>query len=373
MAISSLSQPVDLGHGEPSLDWLLGGYNHSPRWSSRLRENWPIMAGIAAVLLITVSVMMTPIFAGNANPVRVDIRRWLPAQGQAIDSPFAPQSLRKLTADQALQWNAKSPLSGVTNPAANGFSMASARGDDYTRSLQCLTQAVYYEAGSEGAAGEAAVAQVVLNRVRHPAYPNTVCGVIFQGASRATGCQFTFACDGSLARKPSEAGWQRAENVAASALAGYVYAPVGWATHYHADYVVPYWSATLLKVAQIGHHIFYRWDGASGGASAFRARYAGAEPDAANLAAQIGGDSGAVLPNEGPAVTVAAKDRPILFGGTDGEAAQGKSGAKPVPAPSIRAVSDNQRWIVAAGPTRAPAPPERSDRPVLVAGDAPAH
>ena len=116
------------------------------------------------------------------------------------------------------------------------------------------------------------MAQVVLNRVRHPAFPKTVCGVVFQGAERATGCQFTFACDGALARTPSPAAWERARAVAESALAGHVEAKVGTATHYHADYVVPYWHTTLDKLAEIRGQIFYRWQGWWGSPKAFSGR-----------------------------------------------------------------------------------------------------
>src|SRR3546814_13220413 len=92
------------------------------------------------------------------------------------------------------------------------------------RSIECLAAAVYYEAGSESVDGQRAVAQVVLNRVRHPAYPNSVCAVVFEGAQRATGCQFTFTCDGAMRRTPSVAGWERARKVAEAAPAGKVYA-----------------------------------------------------------------------------------------------------------------------------------------------------
>src|SRR5690606_10710768 len=104
---------------------------------------------------------------------------------------------------------------------------------DRARAQQCLTMAVYYEAASEPDAGQRAVAQVVLNRVAHPTYPDTVCGVVFQGSERTTGCQFSFTCDGSLARKPAKMWWDRAAAVARAELAGAVYAPVGLATHYH--------------------------------------------------------------------------------------------------------------------------------------------
>ncbi|MFT2129823.1 cell wall hydrolase, partial [Staphylococcus epidermidis] len=92
-------------------------------------------------------------------------------------------------------------------------------------------------AANETLQGQASVAQVILNRMRHPAYPKTVCGVVFQGSERTTGCQFSFTCDGAMGRPPSAEGWARARAVAASALNGFVAADVGMATHYHANYV----------------------------------------------------------------------------------------------------------------------------------------
>ena len=125
----------------------------------------------------------------------------------------------------------------------------------------CLTAAIYYEAATESVTGKRAVAQVILNRVRHPAFPNSVCEVVLQGAKRSSGCQFTFTCDGSLSRKPSAQGWQTARQVALAAMSGVVEPSVGMATHYHANYVLPYWASSLNKVAAIGTHIFYRWSG----------------------------------------------------------------------------------------------------------------
>jgi hypothetical protein len=151
-------------------------------------------------------------------------------------------------------------------------------GVDRGRALQCLTAAIYYEAASEPDAGQRAVAQVVLNRVAHPAYPKTVCGVVYQGSEKNTGCQFSFTCDGSLARVPSRMFWQRAENVARDALSGYVYAPVGLATHYHTVAVHPYWAPTLTYLGTIGAHRFYRFGGAAGAPATFRFAYAGGEP-----------------------------------------------------------------------------------------------
>lgn len=154
-------------------------------------------------------------------------------------------------------------------------------GIDRTRALQCLTAAIYYEAASEPDAGQRAVAQVVLNRVAHPSYPSTVCGVVYQGSERRTGCQFTFTCDGSLARMPNRLFWQRAERVAIEALAGAVYAPVGLATHYHTIAVHPYWADSLNYVGTIGAHRFYRFGGRAGQPATFRFAYLGGEPMAA--------------------------------------------------------------------------------------------
>jgi hypothetical protein len=142
----------------------------------------------------------------------------------------------------------------------------------------CLSQAIYYEAATEGLEGQRAVAQVVLNRARHPAYPNSICGVVYQGSERTTGCQFSFTCDGSLERRPAPAAWRRATEIARNALAGYVSPLVGHATHYHADYVLPYWADSLDKSAKIGRHIFYRLKGNLGATRAFSQSHAGHEP-----------------------------------------------------------------------------------------------
>jgi hypothetical protein len=149
--------------------------------------------------------------------------------------------------------------------------------EDRKRALQCLSEAVYYEAAREPGLGQEAVAQVVLNRVRHPAYPKSVCGVVYQGSARVTGCQFTFTCDGSLRWAPEAALWRQAQRVAERALSGHVAKHVGSATHYHAAYVAPYWAPTLVKMTQVGAHIFYRWTGPWGEPAAFTGRYAGRE------------------------------------------------------------------------------------------------
>ena len=187
---------------------------------------------------------------------------------------------------EAQRLNAATPgLSGLL-VTARPFVLRAASVDDRNRAVRCLTQAVYYEAALESDEGKAAVAQVVLNRVRDRNYANSVCGVVFEGADRITGCQFSFPCDGALARTPVAWAWNRSRVVAERALNGHVAAGVGTATHYHADYVHPWWAPTLNKLTQVGSHIFYRWKGPSGELAAFSQAYAGREPkiDEARLA-----------------------------------------------------------------------------------------
>jgi hypothetical protein len=171
----------------------------------------------------------------------------------------------------------KAPTDFANGGAARPFVMR-AGSVEHSRALKCLTDAIYFEAANEPDAGQRAVAQVILNRMRHPTYPNSVCGVIYQGSERASGCQFSYSCDGSMARIPAGAAWQRAGRVAAQALAGSVYAPVGMATHYHATYVYPYWAPSLNFVGTIGAHRFYTWKGSAGRKSAFFRSHAGREP-----------------------------------------------------------------------------------------------
>jgi hypothetical protein len=164
------------------------------------------------------------------------------------------------------------PVSG--NPSADdvGAQLRGAQGVDpdaariaavrpsHKRELECLTQAVYFEARGESARGQQAVATVVMNRVKNPNFPNTVCGVVYQGAARHNGCQFSFACDGAAERVVEHIAWDRARKVAARVLSGAVLRDVGSATHYHAIAVDPSWGAQMLRVAQVGLHVFYRFN-----------------------------------------------------------------------------------------------------------------
>ena len=125
----------------------------------------------------------------------------------------------------------------------------------------CLTQAVYYEARGEGVDGMRAVAQVILNRVRHPAFPKTICNVVYQGAMHGTSCQFSFVCNGAMGNRVEPGAWRRARDVAGAALEGYVMKSVGTATHFHTLTVDPMWSGTMIRVATVGGHAFYQFRG----------------------------------------------------------------------------------------------------------------
>jgi Cell Wall Hydrolase len=195
---------------------------------------------------------------------------------QLVQLTENPDPYADLTPDEALERNEAIPFTDMPVAGARPFRALNLVDITGMTALRCLTQAVYYEAAYEPLQGRRAVAQVVLNRMRHSAFPNSVCGVVYQGVNRPV-CQFSFTCDGSLNRRPSPAVWQEAEAVARAALAGYVEPSVGHATHYHANYVSPYWAPKLVKISQIGAHIFYRWPGKWGTPAAFADAHSGSE------------------------------------------------------------------------------------------------
>jgi hypothetical protein len=261
--------------------------------------------------------------------------------------------LQDVTATDAAAINAAIPLASVDNPRAPAFVVRGAAPADQLRSLDCLAQAVYYEARSESEDGQRAVAQVVLNRVRHPAYPNSVCAVVYQGPQRAGGgCQFTFTCDGSLAAAPGGPGWAQARRIAAAALTGQVYAPVGHATHYHTQQVVPSWAFRLAKVAVIGAHSFYRLAGGWGEPGAFRQAYAGREPSPSILMATR-------LPSSIGRVRATL---PLLAAGYGGLSLPGTTATAPAPPVNDRLpvsqvkpeFQTSGRWLSDAPPPSAP-------------------
>lgn len=232
-----------------------------------------LAAGGAALLgLVGAAVMLLPAREPASAAVTIEIPK---ARAAALIQATSGDAITDMRAvgDQARLINAALPFANGPLRAAQRFVFAGSELDQ-RRALLCLTQAVYYEAGFEPLEGRRAVAQVVLNRLRHPAFPKSICGVVYQGAGSGT-CQFTFVCDGALYRRPAADAWREAEQVARAALSGYVETTVGEATHYHADYVAPRWAPLLAKVAEIGQHIFYRWPGEWGQPAAFTGHYIG--------------------------------------------------------------------------------------------------
>ncbi len=245
-----------------------------------------IAIALPSIVVATVPriVVVPPEAAAAVKPQRIVPKEELP--------PVEPVDFAEVDPDDARAINAATPFSSLPNPAARAFRITGTP-EDRERAIDCLAAAVYYEAGDD-AEGQRAVAQVVINRVRHPAFPKSVCGVVFQGSERRTGCQFTFTCDGSMARRPGEAAWTRARDVAKQALNGEVYRPVGHATHYHTDWVVPYWSSSLEKITEVHSHLFFRWTGWWGTPPAFTRAYAGAEP-VEPLLARLSSEHGDVI------------------------------------------------------------------------------
>lgn len=245
-----------------------------------------ILVGLAAIALPTVAAIAAPDewYPGHENSDEVAALQPMGFETPGESFPGSAfyyldtQASDPLPLSGAVQDSgAATGAASLAGPAARPFHL-SGTALDSARAQQCLAMAIYYEAASESDSGQRAVAQVVLNRVAHPAYPSTVCGVVFQGSERQTGCQFSFTCDGSMARKPARLWWDRAEKIATQALAGSVYSPVGLATHYHTVQVHPYWADSLDPAAAIGMHQFYRWRGVAGLQASFTEIYHGHEP-----------------------------------------------------------------------------------------------
>lgn len=128
------------------------------------------------------------------------------------------------------------------------------------KELWCMATAIYFEARGESYRGQVGVGQVVMNRVAHKLYPNTICGVVYQNQSKRNACQFSFACDGIPERVTEQKAWDQAMQIAKDVISGKEYlAEVGYSTHYHATYVYPHWAPRMKKNTKIGMHVFYQF------------------------------------------------------------------------------------------------------------------
>jgi len=238
------------------------------------------------------------------------------ALGLATPPPFP---FGQLTSADAATLNAVLPIDDADFAPAQPFFLR-ASGPERDRAALCMTQAIYYEAALEPTEGQQAVAQTVLNRMRHPDFPKSVCGVVYEGSQLPIGCQFSFTCDGSLARPPIEPFWTRAKLVAEAALDGFVARDIGSATHYHADYVFPRWGPQMVKIVQLGAHIFYRFPGPAGAPQVLTGRYAGGElavslvsPAEAAIEAARTAQSGQLAAGQAQTVATISGARPMLL------------------------------------------------------------
>lgn len=259
-----------------------------------VRRFWKIFASLAVIAPVLAGSTLYFAQGGSAAeafsvpyPVRIGFSDTKPADAAPPLPPVEEAAARfvPLTFDEARKINASRPFSSLPNHPSAPF-VSRLTGRDEEMALACLATAAIYEAGY-GQSDQRAVMQVILNRVRHPAYPASVCEVVFQGSERKTGCQFTFACDGALDRwRPSQTALANAMELGRLMLSGALTDPrVGLATHYHTNWVVPYWSDSLDKVAVVGTHLFFRWKGYWGKKDAFRQTPAAKEAPVAKLAA----------------------------------------------------------------------------------------
>jgi len=146
----------------------------------------------------------------------------------------------------------------LTPEALNFRYQGESQAEFETRERHCLSLAIYFEARGEPTRGQIAVGQVILNRVRSPAFPSTICGVVYQGQMQP-GCQFSFTCDGKSDIPREDAQWAQAQNIAKRIMAGQLWLPeIGYSTYYHANYVSPDWANSMSRIDTIGHHIFYK-------------------------------------------------------------------------------------------------------------------
>ena len=203
-----------------------------------------------------IDAMMTP--APAAAPVRpyAPMTAYAPAHGRDLAGAFADGG----SAIEAAVQNASILLPAPGVPMDVDTPLVRVKASVMEQERRCLAAGIYFEARGEATEGQLAVARVILNRVSSKHYPDSICGVVYQGASRKSGCQFSFTCDTRLSKKPSERrAWAKAlrtaEYVTMGRLDDTTVAP---AMFYHADYVQPYWASSMVEVAKIGRHIFYK-------------------------------------------------------------------------------------------------------------------
>ncbi len=230
----------------------------------------PLLATDGPVMVASIAPM--PGKRANAEPLKASVVAYA-APEQSVDAPFdaviGGGNTQTIASEPVVQpktrpkpGKIKEWLRKRRRGAGNQHAWMKnklPRGTKGRKQQTCLTNGIYFEARSEPVSGQAAVGQVILNRVRNPAYPNTVCGVVYQNRKMRNRCQFSFACDGIRDVVRSKGAWKVAKKVAKDVTSGRTWLPeVADATHYHATYVRPRWARSMKKTDKIGLHIFYR-------------------------------------------------------------------------------------------------------------------
>lgn len=242
------------------------------------RNPLAVRQGAATVMCLAAAAVAMPVISHRAAEQR-EGAEWAATstafqaqlQQSLLADPNARVELTSLRTNDGLRARGSAPLfesadarammvqAVLRGPSATAEAAERAEPQIDPRQLNCLAQAVYFEARGESQRGQVAVAEVVMNRVRSGYYPNSVCGVVYQGSHRSIGCQFTFTCDGSLGHRPRGRAWERAQRVATAVMMGYTRPITQNATHYHTHAVNPVWNSGLVRTTSIGDHVFYRF------------------------------------------------------------------------------------------------------------------
>lgn len=214
-----------------------------------MRNVQNISGWLSAIAVVAVLTAVIPAISGKTAEQR-DNAAWAQAaiDFQSFEATSSLASVETPRLQDAADIRALSPL------RVEHRRWAEARAAEHV----CLAEAVYYEARSESRSGQLAVADVVKNRVKSKHYPNTICGVVYEGSHRPFACQFSFACDGSMDKAPKGKAWDRSQDIAQVSLTGFVPDLTKNSTHYHTVQIDPDWAGTLEFKTEIGFHRFYR-------------------------------------------------------------------------------------------------------------------
>jgi hypothetical protein len=216
------------------------------------------VTGAALSALASLSLLSTAVSA-QADAARLYHKaRGLAASQTLVATPGTAKTLWVLHGQTRPVETALRDRAALSDIATLDYGLIDAA-NRHGQDVKCLSEAIYFEARSERLAGQKAVAEVVLNRVGSKHFPNTICGVVYQGAARKTGCQFSFTCDGSLDKRPRGKAWERSQTLATHMMIGAYRPMTARATHYHTTVINPKWANHLKPTRTIGSHAFYKF------------------------------------------------------------------------------------------------------------------